>query len=208
MPQYDLAGNLMPENKPAVAPDFGITLMPTGAPAYAPKGPSPPPERAEFDLSGNALPAAPVSTINKAGETRSQEEESNARARANTSGRLSSVPPEIEGFKWSWGAFGLSWLWCLNHKMAGWGIGLLVLAFVPGLNFIGLFLAIYLGLMGNKLGWQNRRYEGGVPQFLQVETAWKNWGIAAVVLGIVLIPVDAALLFPLVKQAQKALQGH
>lgn len=44
---------------------------------------------------------------------------------------------------------------------------------------------MYLGLKGHTLGWQNRRFEGGVAQYLEVQRKWTTWGVAVLVLSIV-----------------------
>jgi len=107
----------------------------------------------------------------------------------NDSGQHAGVPAEIVG-RWNWGAFFLYWLWCLNHGLVPQGIGILVAGFllrmvhVPGLSLIFvLAVAIYLGANGNKLGWQNRRFEGGLPEFIEVQKAWAKWGIIVLVVS-------------------------
>jgi|SRR5579871_1972231 len=114
-----------------------------------------------------------------------------------------ALPPEVERRKWSWGAFGLSGIWCLAHGMTGGGLLLLVcygLGFVPIYQI--LFLPVYvlaciwLGFSGNRLAWQKRRYNS-INQFLQTERIWGYWGIG----------VGALMLTPLVLDAVLTLTG-
>ena len=81
----------------------------------------------------------------------------------NTSGIKGDAPPEIARMKWNWGAFCLPFLWCINHKLKwGWSILALSVALAFGGMLEGWLLlaylgaAIYLGLIGHSLGWQNR----------------------------------------------------
>jgi hypothetical protein len=112
---------------------------------------------------------------------------------ANDSGQNAGVPPEVAQLQWNWGAFFLNWLWCLNHGLVLWGVLILVVPtllrivhLAPLGSLLVLAAAIYMGINGYKLGWQNRRFEGGIPQFLEVEKAWMKWGIAVFVIGVVL----------------------
>lgn len=87
---------------------------------------------------------------------------------ANTSGQGSGspVPPEIQG--WNWGAFLLSWIWGLGNSVM---IALLALI-IP-------FWSIYLGIKGNELAWQNKRWDS-VEHFKQVQSKWTRWGLIVV----------------------------
>jgi type II secretory pathway pseudopilin PulG len=129
----------------------------------------------------------------------------------NDSGRHAGVPAQIGAFRWHWGAFCLPWLWMLNHRMVALGVTMLLvwlasngISIGPLRAFVALCLfgaSVYLALNGHKLAWRNRRFEGGVPQYLQVERAWSNWGIGVSVC----IPVPlilAAILFPVFAQAR------
>lgn len=109
----------------------------------------------------------------------------------NTSGMKGAVPPQIAALKWNWGAFLLSFLWTVNHRMA-WGWGILVLGLLGNIPLVGLLfslavlgISIYLGMNGHKLGWQNRRFEGGLPQYFAVQNAWMKWGIGVTILSFV-----------------------
>ncbi len=90
-------------------------------------------------------------------------------------GNASEVPAEIN--HWSWGAFGMNWIWGIVHHV--W-ISLLV--FIPFVNF---FVVIYLGFAGNKLAWQADKWES-VEKFLESERKWKPWGIFFFIFGVLM----------------------
>lgn len=102
----------------------------------------------------------------------------------NTSGMKGDVPPEIARLGWNWGACFLPFLWSVTHNLK-WGVVSLVpllLLMVPGitgdLSIIATVpFSLYFGLMGHRLGWQNRRFDGGVVQYLEVQRKWA-WGAA------------------------------
>lgn len=107
----------------------------------------------------------------------------------NTSGGgpMAPIPPELAALKWNWGAALLAWLWCLNHKMVGWGVGILLLSFIPYVgSLVHLAAFVYFGLNGHKLGWQNRRFEGGLPEYFAVQNAWMKWGIGLIIVSFVI----------------------
>ncbi len=81
----------------------------------------------------------------------------------NTSGTGGPVPEEIKG--WNWGAFWLNWIWGIGNSV--W------IAFV--VLVLGLIWQIYLGVKGNELAWQNRKFES-VQQFKDTQAAWSKWG--------------------------------
>ncbi len=80
----------------------------------------------------------------------------------NTSGTGGPVPEEIKG--WNWGAFWLNWIWGIGNSV--W------IAFV--VLVLGLIWQIYLGVKGNELAWQNRKFES-VQQFKDTQAAWSKW---------------------------------
>lgn len=100
-------------------------------------------------------------------------------AAGNTSGAGATavVPPEVEAMGWSWGGFGLNWIWAIANKT--W-IGLLAL--IPCVN---LFIAIWLGISGHKLAWQNRRFDS-LGQFQETMKAWNLWGLIIFLVSIAL----------------------
>jgi hypothetical protein len=124
---------------------------------------------------------------------------------ANDTGMKGSVPPEIAALKWNWGAFVLTWLWCFNHRMIGWGVGILLasllIGWIPGGVLLILPFAIYFGVKGHQLGWQNRQFSG-VSEFFSVESAWMKWGVGLFVLNLAMAPILAAILFPVFAQAR------
>ena len=94
-------------------------------------------------------------------------------------------------------------------KMPVWGaayLGLIVLSFVPFVNFItgplSLALTIYLCVSGHRLAWQNRRFADGFPEYLAVQRAWFKWGLGVFVVGMLLVPILAAILFPVFARAR------
>jgi|GEM_PF-2445523 len=87
-------------------------------------------------------------------------------------------PDELR--KWSWGAFGLGWIWGIGNQV--W-ISLLV--FIPFLNIIiGLPLSIYLGICGNRLAWEKDQKKD-LTEFMNRQRIWGNWGIAFFIIGII-----------------------
>jgi len=89
----------------------------------------------------------------------------------NPSGTRASVPKEIKG--WNWGAFLICFFWSIGNNV--W-IGLL-----SATPFVGLFVAIYMGINGNELAWKNKRWES-VEHFKSTQ---KNWTIAGVIFTII-----------------------
>ena len=93
----------------------------------------------------------------------------------------SGTPEEVEQGKWSWAGFlgGAFWMWAhkLRLGIPVWlGVSLLsqllpleVAVFVRPV--FALSLAIYLGLNGNRLGWDYRQYNS-VKQFRTVQRIW------------------------------------
>ncbi len=162
MPQYDLSGNPLPEDN---APKTDLS----GSPLPASPGP----------LPGAVPPPAP-SAVWPPPPTN---QPVYGQPAVNTSGMKGDVPPEIAALKWNWGASGLPFLWTVSHKMTwGWALLLVnILSRVPGVGIVfivlSLVVGVYLGLNGHKMAWQNRRFEGGVEQFLQVQSRWLPWGL-------------------------------
>ncbi len=212
MPEYDLAGNPLPEKNTGQNAPLGGP-PPAQRPPYAPPPQQSMPSQSapvRYDMAGNPLPAAaapppgaaPVGSWPPPANRYQQAQE-------NTSGMKGDVPPEIANLKWNWGAFGLSWIWGFGNQVTGLAVAVLLLpllGFIPFVNFVSPFvslgLIIYLGLNGHKLAWQNRRFEGGVSQFMDVQRAWSNWGIGLFVVWFLMIPILAAILFPVFAQAR------
>jgi hypothetical protein len=120
----------------------------------------------------------------------------------NNSGMQNDVPAEIMR-GWNWGAFFFTWIWLLNHGLKTWGWAYLIGGIVArsitrstnvaeisiALSVVDLGLRIALGIMGNRLAWQNRRFDG-VEDFKRCERTWAWWAlgvfIAAFVIGILI----------------------
>lgn len=103
----------------------------------------------------------------------------------NSSGQQGAVPPEIENMGWSWGAFGVNWIWCLSHEIIAWGIAMLFLTFFT-CGILGLPIAIYFGICGNRLAWQNRRFDS-IEHFQATQRVWAKWGIGLFVAALLLL---------------------
>jgi hypothetical protein len=104
----------------------------------------------------------------------------------NTSGqgRISTVPPEIRG--WNWGAFFLNFIWAIGNRT--W-IGLLALA-----PYIGIVMAIVLGIKGNEWAWKNKRWKS-IDHFKRVQKRWSIWGVCLIILPVVIFTVMLMLAF-------------
>ncbi len=63
---------------------------------------------------------------------------------------------EEEFTKWNWGAFFLSWIWCLSNRV----YLPLLLVFIPIVN---LAFPIIVGIKGNKWAWRARP-SGSAPR--------------------------------------------
>jgi hypothetical protein len=126
-------------------------------------------------------------------------------ADVNNSGMKTEPVPTAVAGGWNWGAFFLSFLWLLNHRLVAWGIGYFVLACIPYISILSLPISIYLGIAGNKLGWQNRRFES-IEDYKACQKIWAYWGIgvfiATFVLGII-----AAIFFPVLAMARHGARG-
>ncbi len=101
------------------------------------------------------------------------------------------VPEQIKG--WNWAAFSLTLFWTGAMNMWGWFSACLALILIGWCPYIGLLtglaqlgIAVYLGMEGNKLAWQSRSF-AGVREFLQVQRAWRPWGIGFFVLWCLLV---------------------
>lgn len=82
------------------------------------------------------------------------------------------MPDELR--RWSWAAFLMTWLWGISHN-----VWISLLSFVP---FVNLFIWIYLGIKGNELAWQNRKFES-VQQFHEVQKKWTQWGVGLLIVS-------------------------
>lgn len=98
----------------------------------------------------------------------------------NTSGTLGPIPPEIMAMRWSWAGFFWNWLWMCNNGLAGARLLLFISCFIPYVNVISV---IYLGINGNQLAWQYRRFES-IDHFKRVQSVWAKWALWLFLIGI------------------------
>jgi len=98
-------------------------------------------------------------------------------------GQPGALPQEYQ--KWNWGAFTLTLFWTAAMNQWGWFAAVLILSFIPCVNFSVLVISIYLGVKGNELAWQSRRWHS-LQQFKATQDVWKSWGITLFIISIVL----------------------
>jgi hypothetical protein len=107
-------------------------------------------------MSENSIPIKPDTSVNTSGQ-----------------GFLKGdVPPEIK--EWNWGAFLLTWIWGIGNKVWVALAGLVSLLPIP---FVGLAVAIVLGIKGNEWAWQCKKWDS-VEKFRHRQRIWMYWGIA------------------------------
>jgi hypothetical protein len=107
----------------------------------------------------------------------------------NSGGGRNIIPPSgVSG--WSWGAFLLSWVWAIFNKT--W-LGLLSL--IP---YVGILVAVYLGVKGRELAWRNKRWES-LENFDQVQRRWSFWGVI-LILGTAALGFVAGIAVPAYQQ--------
>jgi hypothetical protein len=105
------------------------------------------------------------------------------------SGRLTGAKNPLYSDRWNWGAFFFGWLWLLNHGNAPFAIGSLALDLLhPPL---GLAAHIYWGLRGNDLAYDGRKFRNAA-QFVAVQNAWRDTGIAVLLGVLAMIAVSLA----------------
>ncbi len=95
----------------------------------------------------------------------------------NTSGQgeQAEIPSEIRG--WNWGAFLLTWIWGLAHR-----VWISLLCFIP---FVGIVMAFALGAKGNEWAWRNKKWDN-IDHFKGTQRTWAWWGVGLVVFVVVL----------------------
>ena len=103
------------------------------------------------------------------------------------------LPPELR--KWNWGAFFLALFWSAAMRQWFW----FALCFIP---YVSIIPHIYLAIKGNELSWQSRNWES-LEQFKATQDAWKRWGIGVFCCCFLLIPIFAAILFPVFAKARE-----
>lgn len=98
-------------------------------------------------------------------------------ATTNNSGSDGPVPPDVEAMGWSWGAFGITWIWGIGNQ-----VYIALLALIP---FVNLVVSIYLGVVGHKLAWQKRRF-ASLQQYQETMRAWNAWGLGVFIFSVVI----------------------
>ena len=168
-----------PAPSPLGAPSpGGPALSPLGGPAQSPAG-RPPWE----------TPAAPPAA---AASSRPAWETPVGQPASRLSYGQEAQDDDISGL--NWGAFFLTWIWGISH-----GVWITLLCFVP---LIDLIMRFVLLIKGNEWAWEKRAFSN-VDEFRQVQRAWMVWGIITIPVGMLcLIPVGAAVLFPVFAQAR------
>jgi hypothetical protein len=101
-----------------------------------------------------------------------------------THGMNGPMPDELK--RWSWAAFLMNWLWGISHN-----VWIALLCFVPFLNIV---MPFYLGVKGNELAWEHRKFES-VEQFKEVQRKWMYWGIGVFVASIVFFMMMWSFIF-------------
>jgi hypothetical protein len=107
----------------------------------------------------------------------------------NTSGQgeLAVVPEEIK--RWSWGAFGLTWIWGICN-----GVLIALLCLIP---VFGLVWAFILAVKGNEWAWRNKKWDS-IEHFKNTQRSWDIAGIVLFAISIVAQIAILAVVFPLV----------
>ncbi len=122
------------------------------------------------------------------------------------------IPSEVAQNKWSWAGFLSGIFWMCSHRLlypALIWLALFIISFVakPIGNTVAsigdLCLYIYLGVNGNRLAWEHRRFES-VEQFRTVQKIWVRVDLAFIVLGILGVLIFGAVLFPVFMHAYNA----
>ncbi len=108
----------------------------------------------------------------------------------NTSGQGESatVPEEVKG--WSWGAFGLTWIWGVFN-----GVLISLLCLIPVFAIVWAFV---LGVKGNEWAWRNKKWDS-IEHFKSTQRPWNIAGIVIFAIWIVaIVVIIPAIVFPLV----------
>lgn len=90
--------------------------------------------------------------------------------------------------KWNWGAFFLTWIWAIAHKV-WWGL----LALIP-IGIVQLGIGIYLGVKGSELAWQAQKYQS-IDEFKKIEHKWAVAGLVVFIIIFVLFNISLIILF-------------
>lgn len=176
-----MVDQMLPEafGQPAAAPVAPVAAAPPAQPPAQAPAYTPPVAPVAQPPAAYAPPVAPVAAP-PAAAPGYPPVAAGAGYGQNTSGQgpMAAIPAEVEAMGWSWGGFGLNWIWGIGNKTM-----IALLALIPCVN-IGV--AIWLGISGHKLAWQNRRFEGGVPEYQATMKAWNTWGLVVSLVSIAL----------------------
>ena len=83
--------------------------------------------------------------------------------------------PTAEDLKrWNWGAFFLSWIWCVRNKISWWLTAICFILWL--LPITNLITSLILGYMGTKLAWENGRWKDW-ENFQTVQREWNLFGL-------------------------------
>lgn len=145
------------------------------AQAKAPETPAAPPAKAgpppAMSQAGPPIPIAPAAPA--APPPRKSQfpfDSVTSKADTNNSGTREEPPAEVGELGWCWGAFGVPWIWGIGNR-----VWIALVVFVP---YIGPFFAFYLGAVGHRLAWQNRRFES-FDQYRDTMRTWNTWAWAS-----------------------------
>ncbi len=126
----------------------------------------------QYDQQPKPYPSQPAAHGGYAGE--------------NTSGMDTTVPPQVQNMGFSWGAFGLTWIWGIGNQVWIAFLGFLI-GLVPYLGALGnIVFYIWLGMNGHELAWKKRRFDS-LEQFQSTMRVWNTWGLVMFIGSIVLM---------------------
>jgi hypothetical protein len=109
-------------------------------------------------------------------------------AAENTSGQGESaiVPEEVKG--WSWGAFGLTWIWGVFN-----GVLISLLCLIPVFAIVWAFV---LGVKGKEWAWRNKKWHS-VEHFKNTQRPWDIAGIVIFAIWVIAIAIIPLVLVPI-----------
>ena len=105
------------------------------------------------------------------------------------------LTPEQDAYldKFSWGGFGLSWIWALCNDLVIYGlIGLVVGLLTSG---IGAFIvAIVFGIKGRRWAWE-KSTTVSLDEFVEKQEPWEKWGRILVYVACIVLILFCLFLF-------------
>jgi hypothetical protein len=90
--------------------------------------------------------------------------------------------------RWSWGAFGLGWIYFCGMRYKYWGWLLVLGIFVNGISkideagvaiiglIVWLIMLIIFGIKGRSMAWESRKWKDE-KEFIDTQRKWDIWGI-------------------------------